>query len=311
MNAIRIGTRGSALALWQANWVRDRLLELAPGASVELVIIKTLGDQILDRPLADVGGKGLFVKEIEQALLDGTVDLAVHSLKDMPTAQPDGLALVAFPPRAAVLDAFCPADAGATLASLPQGARVGTSSLRRSAQIARLRPDIEIVSIRGNVGTRLGRRRNHGGDLDGVILAEAGLRRLGLWDESFVPLGPPDILPAPAQGALAIETRTEASAVRELVAKLDDFETRLAVVAERACLAAIGGDCRTPFAAYAWRDEVDGLVLHARLLEPSGHSTTARRMVILREDPLAQALELGTTMARNLIERHQSSLPRS
>jgi hydroxymethylbilane synthase len=310
VSVLRLGTRGSALALWQANWVRDRLVEREPGLAVELVPIRTRGDEILDRPLAEVGGKGLFVKEIEQALLDGAIDLAVHSLKDMPVEQPPGLELVAYPVREEPWDALCGGEGLRALADLPEGASVGTGSLRRAAQLRRLRPDLAIVGIRGNVGTRLGRRRVEGGDLDAVVLAEAGLRRLGLWCDEFVRLGCPDMIPAPAQGILAIETRSDDAATIARVVALDDPDTRLAATAERACLAGIEGNCHTPFGAWATRDG-DGLALWARLLEEDGTATTARRMVVLHGDDLAYARELGAVMARNLLERHAASLPRS
>lgn len=306
-DVIRIGTRGSALALWQANHVRDELLRLDAARTVELVVIKTRGDEILDRPLAEVGGKGLFVKEIEQALLDGAIDLAVHSLKDMPVEQPEGLELAAFPPRALPWDALCPADAGTTLATLAEGASVGTSSLRRSAQLLRLRPDLRIVSIRGNVGTRLARRRNFGGDLDAVLLAEAGLRRLGVWEDGFESLRVPDFVPAPAQGALALEIRNEHGDIRALVSQLDDTATRLAIVTERACLAGIEGNCHTPFGAYASIDEAT-LTLHARLLEADGRSTDVRHSAQLGLSPLAAATALGAAIASELLQRHLSAL---
>ncbi len=307
---IRIGTRGSALALWQANWVASALVERHPSFECELVIIKVRGDQILDRPLSQVGGKGLFVKEIEQALIDSDVDIAVHSLKDLPVEQPEGLVLTAYPERASAFDVLCPADPTMTFATLPAGARIGTTSLRRGAQIRKLRSDLEIVSILGNVQTRLGKR--FGDDaLDAVVLAEAGLRRLEIWEDGFEILRPPAFLPAPAQGCLAVETRIGDDRIVPLVAELDDPETRLAITAERACLAAIEGSCHTPFGAWARRDDVDGLVLSARLLEENGHATEAKRMVVLRDNPLQQAEELGRIMARNLLERHRSSLPRS
>jgi hydroxymethylbilane synthase len=307
---LRIGTRGSALALWQARWIESSLRALHPGLDVELVIIKTRGDAILDRPLSEVGGKGLFVKEIENALLDGSVDIAVHSLKDMPVDQPEGLELVAYPERASAFDALCPARPGETLATLPHGARVGTTSLRRGAQLLHMRPDLQVVSIRGNVETRLGRR--FGADpLDAVVLAEAGLRRLDRWEPSFEVLAPPVFVPAPAQGCVTVEARHNDEATRALLAPLDHADTRLAITAERACLRGIEGDCHTPFAAWARRDDHGGLVLSARLMNPDGHTTEAKRMVVLREDPLAQAVDLGQVMARNLLERHNATLPRS
>jgi hydroxymethylbilane synthase len=302
---VRIGSRGSRLALWQAEHIQARLRELQPGLEVELVIIKTRGDQILDRPLADVGGKGLFVKEIEEALLAGEIDLAVHSLKDMPTDQPDGLVLAAFPERAQPFDVFCPTVPGTTFESLPKGARIGTSSLRRASQVLNARPDIEIVSIRGNVETRLRKRYDAELGLAGVLLAEAGLKRLGIWEDAFEVLVPPLFFPAPAQGVLAIETRTDAGAVGDLVAQLDHAETRLAVLAERSCLAQIGGDCRTPFAAWARLDQ-GHLTLSARLLEPDGRATDGRQLASIGDDANAAAVELGRSLALQLLERHNA-----
>lgn len=302
MTHLRIGTRASALAVWQAEHVRDLLLARHDGLTVELVKISTKGDRVLDRPLAEIGGKGLFVREIEVALADGDIDLAVHSLKDMPTEQPPGLELSTFPARASAFDALCPRVPGMTLATLPAGARIGTGSIRRQAQLLAARPDIECVGIRGNIQTRLGKRDPASDNLDAVVLARAGLERMELWEPHYTELGPPDILPAPAQGALAIEIRADDDATRALVAPLDDYATRLAVLAERACLAAIEGNCHTPFAAWA-RPDGDGLAVTARLMS-DGHTTEGRRMVILRDDPLAQAVQLGHTLGHNLLERH-------
>lgn len=308
-DTLRLGTRGSALALWQAHHIRDRLLALHPGLTVELEIIVTRGDQILDRPLAEVGGKGLFVREIEVALLEGTIDLAVHSLKDMPTEQPEGLELRVFPERASAFDALCAREPGHDLDALPRGARVGTASLRRGAQLLRLRPDLELVSIRGNVPTRLAKRETE--NLDAVVLAEAGLRRLDLWDDArFTVLPFPRYAPAPAQGCLALESRVGDERTGALLDPLDHEDTRLAILAERACLEAIEGDCHTPFCAYGTR-RGDELSLFARLMDEGGRATEAKRMVILRDDPRAQAVELGRILARNLLERHGASLPRS
>jgi len=305
MTPLRIGTRASNLALWQAHHIRDRLAPLTDGRPIEIVKISTKGDRVLDRPLAAIGGKGLFVKEIELALLDGSIDLAVHSLKDMPTEQPEGLELTAYPERANPFDTLCAKDAGVTLQTLPEGARIGTGSLRRQAQLRRLRPDLEIVGIRGNVETRLSKRHTGDAPLDAVILATSGLARLGISEPGFTVLEPPDYLPAPGQGCLAIETRADDPSTRALVEQLDHADTRMAIMAERAALRAIEGNCHTPFAAYATRD-ADGLLLQARLLDEDGRDTHGRRMVILRddEDPFEQADALGATLGRNLLERH-------
>jgi hydroxymethylbilane synthase len=287
LSTLTLGTRGSQLALWQAHHVRDRLQAIHHGLTVRIEVISTQGDRILDRPLAAIGGKGLFVKEIEQALLDGTIDLAVHSLKDMPTEQPEGLALVAFPASASPDDALCARDPLASLSDLRAGARVGTGSLRRGAQLKRLRPDLQIEGIRGNVETRLAKRFSTNDPLDAVVLARAGLERLGLWESGFLPLGPPDLLPAPGQGVLAIETRADDTPTRSLVEPLNDRTAMLRVSAERACLAGIEGNCHTPFAAFA-QVSADRVTLDARLLDDDG---------VMREASRASAAELHAVVA--------------
>lgn len=259
---IRIGTRASALALWQARHVQTLLHEAWPELETELVPMTTTGDQILDRPLAAIGGKGLFVKELEHALLEKRVDIAVHSLKDMPTSQPEGLVLDVVVPRASAADVLCGRTQAWTIASLPQGARVGTGSRRRAAQLQALRPDLEIVGLRGNVQTRLDRRASEG--LAAVVLAEAGLRRLEIWEPTFQVLEPAQFIPAPGQGAVVVERRSNDPWVARMLAPLHCAATDLAVTAERACLAAIGGDCHTPFAAWSHHDG-EALHLVARL----------------------------------------------
>jgi hydroxymethylbilane synthase len=258
---LRIGTRGSQLALWQARWVRDAIVRQWPAMTVELVMIKTQGDKIVDVPLAQVGGKGLFVKEIEEALLDGRVDLAVHSMKDMPAEVPAGLAIGAVPTRANPLDALV-CLGPTSLERLPQGARVGTSSLRRAAQIKHLRPDVTIVALRGNLDTRL--RKLESTDLDAIVLAAAGLLRLGLDARITAYLDPAQMLPAVGQGALCIESRDADPLTRPLLAQLDHADTRTAVMAERAFLRRLQGSCQVPLAAYAQlrdgRLHIDGLV---------------------------------------------------
>jgi len=254
---IRIGTRGSRLALWQAAAARDALAAahgLDPEA-VEIVPITTSGDVIRDRPLADAGGKGLFTKEIEQALLSGAVDLAVHSAKDMETVLSDGLVIGAVLPREDVRDALV-ARAAESLDALPAGARVGTASLRRAALVRRARPDVEIALLRGNVPTRL--KRVEAGDFDATLLAVAGLKRLGL-EHHVRALLPPDLFPpACGQGAIAIECRASDRRMRELLAPVDHRETAAAVACERAFLAALDGSCRTPIGGYA---RVEGGIL--------------------------------------------------
>ena len=237
---IVIGSRGSQLALWQSRWVAARLGSF--GEETRIEIIKTKGDQVQDVPLGQMGSKGLFTKEIEDALLDGSVDLAVHSLKDMPTELPEGLVLAAIPEREDVRDALC----GRSLAELPAGARVGTGSLRRAAQLRALRPDLEVLGIRGNVDTRL--RKLDEGQYDAIMLASAGLTRLGWAGRIRQYFEPSEICPAVGQGALAIETH---ESKRGLAARLHDAGTGIAVRAERALLASLGGGCQVPVGAHA------------------------------------------------------------
>ena len=265
---IRIGTRGSPLALWQANHVRNLLLEadgLGEG-EVDLSVITTSGDRIQDRPLADVGGKGLFTKEIDEAQLRGEVAIAVHSMKDLPTALPEGLSVAAVLPRADVRDAFLSKTAP-SLMDLPPGAVVGTSSLRRGAQVKRLRPDLRVVDFRGNVETRL--RKLDEGVADATLLAKAGLDRLGLASHATQILSVDEMLPAVAQGAIAIVTRADDAKTRALLSPLNDPATATAVSCERAFLARLDGSCRTPIAGLA---EIENGILRFRglILSPGG-----------------------------------------
>lgn len=247
MPKLTIATRGSKLALAQAGWIASRLGELHPGLTVEMNIIKTTGDKILDVPLAQVGGKGLFVKEIEDALLAGAADLAVHSMKDVPSELPDGLTLGAVARREDPRDALI-SPIAVEIKNLPTGARVGTSSLRRQAQLLALRPKLEIVPLRGNVDTRLRKLEEEG--LDAIILAEAGLARLGLEVErALIPIE--QMLPAVGQGALGLEMRADDPMVRELIAPLNHPDTAAAVDAERAFLARLEGGCQVPIAGHA------------------------------------------------------------
>ena len=245
---LRIGTRGSALALWQAEWVKAQLLAAHEELAVELLVIKTTGDKILDVPLAKVGGKGLFVKEIEEALLDGKADLAVHSVKDMPAELPEGLHLAVMPPREDPRDALISRN-GAGLEALPHGARVGTSSLRRAAQLLHLRPDLRIETLRGNVDTRLRKLESEG--FDAIVLAAAGLKRMELSHVVSEYLEPERMLPAVGQGALGIETRTGDAFTNEMVASLAHPETMTIVRAERAFLKRLEGGCQVPIGAHA------------------------------------------------------------
>ena len=266
MKNVIIATRGSQLALWQAEHIKSRLMAQHSGLSVELLILKTKGDIILDVPLAKVGGKGLFVKEIEEALLSGAADLAVHSMKDVPMVLPEGLTLGAVPEREVCTDLFL-SETYATLEDLPQGAKLGTSSLRRQSQALALRPDLEVAMLRGNVETRL--RKMKEGQYDAIILARAGVKRLGLGASLQQDLTPPSFLPAVGQGALGIEIRDDRPEMRELVAFLDHTPTRLCVTAERAFLRRLDGGCQVPIAAHAVLDGEE-LVLEALVADPLG-----------------------------------------
>jgi hydroxymethylbilane synthase len=248
MRIKRIGTRGSLLALTQSKSVKAIIEQSWPECRVELNIIKTIGDKILDVPLAKVGGKGLFVKELEDALIDGSVDLAVHSMKDVPAVLPDGLEIGAIPRREDPRDVLIIRE-GNNLSSLPSGARVGTSSLRRAAQILNLRPDLEIHNLRGNLDTRL--RKLQEGRYDAIILAAAGMHRMGWHDRITVYLNPAEFLPAIGQGALGIEVRSDDDEVRGLLAPLHDPDTAVAVQAERSFLKRLEGGCQVPIAGYA------------------------------------------------------------
>jgi hydroxymethylbilane synthase len=257
-----IGSRGSQLALWQARWVQLQLAKLGQESRIE--IIHTTGDKVLDVALSKVGTKGLFTKEIEEALLSGAIDLAVHSLKDMPTQLPDGLTLAAIPEREDPRDAVV----GRRISDLASGARVGTSSLRRSAQLRALRPDIEIDNIRGNVDTRL--RKLDEGQFDAILLASAGLRRLGLEQRIAELIEPARMCPAVGQGALAIETREDAGNAHHICRKLDHMPTRVAVTAERAVLSALGGGCQVPMGALA--EDLVPVRLQAIVISPDGQT---------------------------------------
>jgi len=251
---IRIGTRGSKLALAQAHETRNRLMTahgLDEGA-VEIVTIATTGDRIRDRPLAEIGGKGLFTKEIEEALFSGAIDLAVHSMKDMPAAIPEGLEIAAYLPREDARDALI-SPVARRIADLPQGAVVGTSSVRRAAQLLRRRPDLKIVPFRGNVDTRI--RKLEAGEVQATLLACAGLNRLGLALPQATPIAIDDMLPAVAQGAIGLEIRADYEKVRGLIAAINDGPTQIRVVCERAFLAALDGSCRTPLAGHAVLEE--------------------------------------------------------
>jgi len=289
-----IGTRGSMLALWQAEWVRSQLMELNPDLTVELMKIKTTGDKILDVPLAKVGGKGLFVKEIEEAMLRGDIDLAVHSMKDVPTELPEGLYISAILKREDPRDAFI-SNKAKIFAELPQGASVGTSSLRRSCQLKSARPDLEMISLRGNVETRL--RKLDEGQFDAIILAAAGVRRLGFTERISETINVSVSLPAIAQGAVGIECRMDDEFINNLIAPLRHFETEVCVRAERAALKKLEGGCQVPIAAHA--------VLKGDMLIMDGlvGSVDGDRIIRShREGPVSDPETLGTGLAEELLE---------
>jgi hydroxymethylbilane synthase len=289
-----IATRGSQLALWQAHHVKARIEAVAPGITVELEVIKTSGDKILDVPLAKVGGKGLFVKEIEQALVEGTSDLAVHSMKDVPAELAPGLALVAVSTREVPWDALC-AREPVTVESLPHGAKVGTSSMRRQCQLLAKRPDLQIAMLRGNVPTRL--RKLDEREYDAIVLAAAGLQRLGMADR-ITQLLPLELsIPACAQGVLGLETRASDVVTAELIRRaIHDPAEERRIAAERAFLARMGGSCQTPLAAHAL-DHPAGLRILGMCGMPDGSK-------ILRAEltgPVADATELGHRLADDLL----------
>lgn len=265
---MKLGTRGSRLARWQADWVQARLAEL--GAHVEIEIIKTRGDAEVDRPLHEMEGKGFFTKEIEDALLDGRIDLAVHSLKDLPTSLPPGLALAAIPRRHDPREALIARDGAVTsLADLPPGARVGTSSLRRMTQLQFLRSDVTVVPLRGNVPTRV-RKVQSGEGFEAALLALAGLERLDL-HRGTVAIDPLEVMPAPGQGALGLEIRADDATTREALRPLGDPASAQAVEAERELLAALGGGCQAPIAAYVEsREPGAGSRLYGRVTADDG-----------------------------------------
>jgi len=299
---LKIATRGSALALWQANWVRDRLMADDPHLTVELLVLKTRGDKILDRALSEVGGKGLFVKEIEEALLDGRAEVAVHSMKDLPADIPVGLVLGAVPEREDPRDALvvAPRLTARDVASLPEGARIGTSSLRRVCQLKARRPDLDIVPLRGNVDTRV--RKVDAGELDAIVLACAGLKRLGHGARITAPLSTGESLPAIGQGALAIECRTDDPKTLARLARLDHPTTAHAVTAERAFLRRLQGDCKTPLAAHA---TVDGarLTMEGLVGAPDGSKLLRHSLEGTTEDAGAVGHALAEELLRQGADR--------
>ncbi|WP_218950095.1 MULTISPECIES: hydroxymethylbilane synthase [unclassified Acinetobacter] len=293
MNILKIATRQSPLALWQAEHIRARLEALHANLKVELVTFVTQGDKILDTPLAKIGGKGLFVKELEAALLDGRADLAVHSMKDVPMALPEGLSLAVICEREDPLDAFV-SNTYNSFDDLPQGAKVGTSSLRRKCQILKQRPDLEIIDLRGNVGTRLSKL--DAGNYDAIILASAGLKRLGLAERIRHTLEPVVSLPAVGQGALGLECRSQDQTVLDLILPLMHAETNACVRAERAFNAYLEGGCQVPIAGYATLENGQ-IHLEGRVGSVDGQTLLKAQQVGLPE----QAEQLGVKLAQDLL----------
>ncbi|MBW1888777.1 MAG: hydroxymethylbilane synthase [Deltaproteobacteria bacterium] len=289
---LRIGTRGSRLALAQSEWVRERVEERYPNIKIELVRIKTKGDKILDSPLSEIGGKGLFVKEIEDALSRKEVDVAVHSVKDVPTELPDGLKLAVFPKREDPHDAFISVDYE-TLKDLPEGSSVGTSSLRRSSQLLHMRPDLDMVSVRGNVDTRL--RKLESGDFQAIILASAGLKRLGLSSRINQVIPYDELLPAIGQGALGLEIRKD-DKVWEILHFMNHEPTEMAVRAERAFLMELEGGCQIPVAAYG-RLSGDNLILKGMVAELDGSRIIKDEVRGQKDSPE----DMGVSLARRLL----------
>lgn len=301
MNRLRIGSRGSKLALWQAEHIRARLSNEC-GIESEIVIIKTSGDNFQSAPVAEIGGKGIFIKEIEDALLDGRVDIAVHSMKDVPTATPSGLCFPAVTKREDPRDCLV-SRGGESLGKLPRGARVGTSSLRRQSQLRYFRKDLRVAEMRGNVDTRM--RKLEAGEFDAIVVAKAGLDRLGLSDKIAEVIAPEIMLSAVGQGALAIEARESDESLRETLASFDDSETRAAVTAERALLAELEGGCQVPLGAWG-RIENGALRLDARVLAADGSECVARNA----SGAIADAEGIGRSLARELLDRGADRLLR-
>jgi len=292
---IKIGTRASKLALWQANWVKSTLNENDPAQKIELVSIKTKGDKILDVPLAKVGGKGLFVKEIEEALLDHRIDIAVHSMKDMPAEIPDGLCIGAIPQREVATDVLI-SRAGLRFGELRRGAVIGTSSLRRASQLRHARPDIEIVPLRGNLDTRLKKLQTE--NLDAIVLAAAGVKRLELEHRITEYLDSEILLPAVGQGALCIEIRQNDAIIGPLVKPLDDAPTRAVVLGERAFLNRLGGSCQVPIAGHG---EIKDNTFHLTGLVADLHGSPIYKSVLSGAVDASESI--GISLAETLLSR--------
>ncbi|MCA9100272.1 MAG: hydroxymethylbilane synthase [Planctomycetales bacterium] len=297
---LRLGTRSSALARWQAQWVTDRLLEVAD-VEVELVPISTRGDRDQTSQIGAVGAIGVFTKELQRALLDDRVDLVVHSLKDLPTVPVEGVSIAAVPPRETVADALVSRE-GRRLRELPVGAKVGTGSQRRRALLLSARSDLDVQPIRGNVDTRLAKLA--AGEYDAIVLAEAGLKRLGLEDRATEVLAPPLLLPAVGQGALGIEARSDDRAIRELLARLDDPAAHAAVTAERAMLARLCAGCLAPVGGWARCEAAGQLTLSAVVLSADG----ATRLDTEACGDVSESEALGLRVAEDLLERGAGAL---
>lgn len=303
LSTIRLGTRGSALARWQTDYVANLLRHIWPGITVTIQVITTKGDTVLDTPLPLIGGKGVFTAEIETALKQGEIDCAVHSLKDLPTESPEDLTIGAIPPRANVQDVLI-SRSGSTLQELASGATIGTSSKRRAAQLLHLRPDLNIVDIRGNVDTRIRKAQDPMGVYDGAILAAAGVERLGL-TRNITEMFPLELmLPAPGQGALAVQCRDDANLI-SLLAPLNDPNTQIAVTAERAFLAGLGGGCSLPIAAHA-RIRDSQLYLHGRVNSPDGQQQQDYHLDAPAD--LESAQSVGLTMADQALQKGAAAL---
>ena len=293
MKPLRIGSRGSILARWQAEFVRKQLFQLT-GVEAEIIIIKTSGDKMQQQPLTQIGGKGIFIKELEEALLEESIDLAVHSVKDIPTDTPGRLHFPAVCRRDDVRDCLV-SHTGTSLANLKQGARVGTGSLRRQAQLRHYRPDLDLRELRGNVDTRL--RKVESGEYDAIVLSKAGLDRLGWSQKITEPLSTEISLPAVGQGAIAIESRVNDRDADEILSKLNDLETRTAIIAERALLSALQGGCQVPLGAWARMERAE-LVMEAVVCSVDGTQYVRKKA----SAPPDQAAQLGEHLARVLAE---------
>ena len=292
MRAPRIGTRGSILARWQAEFVRKQILQVT-GVDAEIIIIKTTGDKLTQASFAEIGGQGVFIKELEEALLREEIDLAVHSVKDVPTDVPSRLCFPVICRRNDVRDCLITAKPGQTLATLRKGARLGTSSLRRAAQMRHVRPDLDVRELRGNVDTRL--RKVESGEYDAILLAKAGLDRLGLSGRIAETLEPEILMPAVGQGAIGVQARLKDEEMGEAIAPIDDFETRQSIVAERSLLASLQGGCQVPLGAWARIDRGE-LVMDAVVCSPDGKQVLRQKS----SAPPEQARDLGQKIAELL-----------